>query len=105
MACSQCGICCRLFAINLAKEEYFSGKYDTQFKEFDLGNEFDHIQQCGGNILNQKKDGSCIYLHGKSCSIHQIRPQACRDFSCDSKDSRYKKMIEMINEEKLSGGV
>lgn len=103
MACSQCGVCCRLFAINLTKEEYFSGKYDTQFKEYDLGLDFDQIQECGGNILSQKSDGSCIYLKGKLCTIHQTRPQVCREFCCDTKLRKFKGMVEIVRKTSLQG--
>ncbi len=95
-SCSQCGICCRLFLINLTKEEYVSGQYDTEFKKFDREKDFGILQQYGGNILSQKKDGSCIYLKNNLCSIHKKRPLSCRDFICSSKIKKFKKMISMI---------
>ena len=36
MECSQCGVCCRLFLINLTKEEYNSRRYDTMSDDWDL---------------------------------------------------------------------
>ena len=35
-SCSQCGICCRLFLINLTQKEWMSGKYKTELKKIDL---------------------------------------------------------------------
>ena len=102
--CSQCGVCCKLFVINLTQEEYKSRKYKTQFEEFGLIDDFEEAELCGANIITQKKDGTCIYLkHGK-CSIHDIRPESCRNFFCTSKDPGFKSMIEKIEDYKRLGG-
>jgi Fe-S-cluster containining protein len=95
-ACSQCGLCCRLFLINLSQKEYTSGKYKTQLEEFGLIHDFKKASSCGANILKQQSDGSCVYLKNKMCSIHAMRPQACKNFFCDSRNKKYKKMIEQI---------
>jgi len=97
-SCPQCGICCRLFLINLTQEEWMSGGYKTQLKEFGLDDDFTTVQRYGGNILSQKKDGSCIYLKNNLCSIHKKRPQSCRDFFCESTSKKFKGMISMIKE-------
>ena len=99
-SCSQCGICCRLFLVNLNQKEWMSGKYKTQLKGFDLNDDFNNIQRYGGNILSQKKDGSCIYLRNNLCSIHKKRPQSCNDFFCASTLKKLRGMIEMINKRK-----
>lgn len=95
MKCDQCGVCCRLFLINLNEEEYRSKRYKTQFDEF--VEDFEEAELCGCNILEQKEDGSCIYLKDKRCSIHEIRPESCRKFFCDSKEKRFAEMIEKID--------
>jgi len=94
--CDQCGVCCKLFLINLSKEEYFSGVYKTLLEKFGLINDFKLASECGANILKQKKDGSCFYLKKNSCSIHQIRPQVCRKFFCASKAKKFQNMIKEI---------
>jgi Fe-S-cluster containining protein len=96
----MCGLCCKLFLINLNKEEYLSGEYETQFQEFNLKDDFGIIEKYGGNILSQKKDGSCIYLKNNLCSIHEKRPQVCRNFDCNSKLKKFKKMIRTITDTK-----
>ena len=96
MKCSQCGACCKLFLVNLTEEEYKSKKYKTQFDEF--VDDFSEAEMVGANILEQK-DGACIYLENKKCSIHSFKPQSCREFSCSSKEEKFKKMIEKINQE------
>ena len=98
--CSQCGLCCRLFLVNLAEEEYQSGKYRTQFEEFGLIDDFQKAAACGANILKQKKDDNCIYLKGNKCSIHKIRPQVCREFFCTPKLKKFRKMIEQIEKKR-----
>jgi len=100
MGCSQCGICCKLFLINLTKEEYLSKKYKTQFEEFGLTKDFQEAEMTGANIITQKKDGSCIYQKDGKCSIHDKRPEACRAFFCDSKDVKLAGMIRIIKENK-----
>ena len=70
--------------------------YQTELKEFEIDDDFEAGQKYGGNILSQKKDGSCIYLKNNLCSIHQKRPQACRDFSCLSKSKKFEGMIGII---------
>jgi len=99
--CSQCGLCCRLFLINLSKEEYQSGKYKTQFEELGLIDNFCRASACGANTLKQKKDGSCIYTKANKCSIHKIRPQVCREFFCTSKLKKFRKMIDQIEEKRV----
>ena len=98
--CSQCGICCQLFLINLSKEEYQSGKYKTQFEEFGLIDDFKKAVSCGANIIKQQNDGSCVYLEGKNCSIHEIRPRVCKEFFCASKLKKFRKMIKQIKKKR-----
>lgn len=95
MECSQCGVCCKLFLINLTQEEYNSKKYKTQFDEFVP--DFQEAELTGANILAQKQD-NCIYLKKNKCSIHSYRPQSCRNFFCCSKDEKFKSMIEKIKD-------
>jgi len=99
--CFECGACCKLFLINLTEEEYKSGKYKTQFEMFGLINDFGEAERCAANILEQKEDGSCVYLKKGRCSIHQIRPKSCRKFFCTSKNKQFKGMIEKIKKAKL----
>ncbi len=60
--------------------------------------DFEEAEMVGANILKQE-DG-CIYLKDKKCSIHSFRPRSCREFFCDSKEPRFRKMIENINQSK-----
>ena len=80
MKCNQCGVCCKLFMINLTEEEYKSGRYKTMFEEFGIVEDFEEAEMTGANILTQNDDGSCIYLKEGKCSIHDERPKSCRNF-------------------------
>ena len=103
MKCSQCGVCCKLFVINLTEEEYKSRKYKTQFEEFEFVEDFKDAELCAANIITQKEDGSCIYLKDGKCSIHGMRPRACRNFFCT--DPNFESMIKKIKDHKLSIGM
>ena len=103
MKCNQCGICCKLFYINLSKEEYKSKKYKTQFDEFEFVEDFEEAELCAANIITQKKDGSCIYLKDGQCLIHSTRPVSCRNFFC--KDNKFKSMNKKIKDYKISIGM
>lgn len=94
--CTQCGVCCRIFQINLNKTEYESGKYRTQLEKYKFTGNFAQAQACGATIVKQKKDGSCFYLKNNKCSIHETRPQVCRPFFCTSKAKRFKGMIKEV---------
>ncbi|MFH1939371.1 MAG: YkgJ family cysteine cluster protein [bacterium] len=99
--CFECGTCCKLFLISLTEKEYKSEKYKTQFEIFGLIDDFKEAEECGANIIEQEEDGSCIYLKEGKCSIHQMRPESCRDFYCKSKNKEFEEMIEII--EKVKG--
>ena len=94
--CFQCGVCCRLFQINLNKEEYKSGLYRTQLEKFKFTGNFVQAEACGATIVKQKNSGACYYLKENKCSIHKIRPQVCRPFFCLSKAKRFESMIVEI---------
>jgi len=100
--CSQCGLCCSIFLVNLSKEEYQSKNYKTWFEEFGLITDFHKASACGVNLLKQKENSTCIYFKGNRCSIHKTRPQACKEFFCTSKLKKFRKMIEQIKKKRPS---
>jgi len=95
-SCNGCGLCCKLFLINLSKEEYLSGKYRTMFEEHGVMENFGEAKEHGAHLLAQKADGSCIYLEGNECSIHADRPKVCRDFFCTSKAIKFSGMVKIV---------
>lgn len=100
MECKLSGVCCKLFYINLTKEEYQSKTFKTQFEEFGYVEDFNEAEAYGANILSKNDDGSCVYLVGNKCSIHARRPHVCRDFFCASSEPKFAEMVSMIKKEK-----
>jgi Fe-S-cluster containining protein len=96
--CNQCGVCCKLFLINLSEAELLSGIYDTQLSGYTARDNFKTVEKYGGNILRKNADGSCIYLYNNRCSIHAHRPKVCRNFFCDSRLKKYREMNRQISE-------
>jgi len=94
--CEMCGVCCKVFLINLNEEEYQSGRYKTIFQKFGINREFSAAKKYGANLVAQKEDNSCVYLLKNICAIHSERPQVCREFFCASKSKKFKKMQEII---------
>jgi len=99
--CNQCGVCCELFYINLNKEEYSSGKFETIFKDFKQFDKFSDIRKYGANILAKKADGGCVYLKNNLCGIHDRRPQVCHNFFCSSKNKKVHSIVSQIKKVKL----
>lgn len=97
--CRACGLCCKLFYINLAKTEYKSGKYRTELEEFGKMKNFKEAEKCGANLLAKKVDGECIYLENNLCGIHNERPVVCREFFCTTKEMKFQGMVEIIKRE------
>ena len=102
--CDQCGVCCRLFYINLSEVEYKSGRYKTIFDGLTPIDNYHEAADCGANFLAQSKNGGCIYLKSNSCSIHQKRPQVCREYFCQSKKQEYQNMHNIICDYKKTSG-
>jgi Fe-S-cluster containining protein len=100
--CQGCGVCCKLFLINLTEKEYKSGDYKTQFEKFGVIEDFAKAEDCGANIIEQKAedDMSCIYLKDKKCSIHETRPESCKVFFCDSEEEQFQGMINDLKKAK-----
>lgn len=79
-------ICCRKYDVTITEEEFKSGFYEV--RDICVLTKDDceprrEICESKVHILKKREDGACIYLDGNSkCSIHDKRPQACRDFEC-----------------------
>jgi len=101
--CSMCGLCCQLFLINLNETEYRSGRYQTVFPDLEIFDDFDMATSCGANIVAQKNDGSCIYLVGGKCTIHEARPAVCREFFCRGTETKFEGMRADIDKARFRG--
>ncbi len=95
-SCKSCGLCCKLFYINLSKKEYQSGKYKTILQDHGIIDNFSLAKECGANLLDKNEDNSCVYLVDNQCSIHADRPDVCRDFFCTTKAKKFEEMVKII---------
>lgn len=69
--CKGCVLCCRNDAVRLLPHEDASA-FETE----------EHPAIPGARMLAHKANGDCIYLGDGGCSIHERRPQLCRDMDC-----------------------
>ncbi len=97
-SCNGCGLCCKLFYINLSEKEYRSGQYQTELGEHGEIESFKLAKESGANLLAKKGNGACVYLVDNQCSIHETRPGVCRDFFCTTKAKKFEGMVEIIKE-------
>lgn len=89
--CDECvpycgSLCCELYEfVKLTEEEAKSGRYEFIAEDPEC-----NCERCVGMrdldihyTLPKKDDFGCIYLDkNKRCSIYEIRPQTCRDYTC-----------------------
>lgn len=68
LKCNGCTVCCQGDTIYLQP-----GDDPAQYKT-KLVN--------GQRVLAKRKDGNCVYLTKRGCSIHNRQPQECRRFDC-----------------------
>lgn len=69
--CNGCTRCCHRDVVRLLAHEDASA-YQTEA----------HPAMQDTLMLAHKPNGDCIYLEGNGCSIHDRRPQLCRDMDC-----------------------
>ncbi len=80
--CQRCTACCRwpgqvrVTDAEIARLAAFKG-----MSEHDFVQRFTRLRaDRRGLILEEKPDGSCIFLNGNDCSVQPVKPQQCRDF-------------------------
>lgn len=69
--CNGCTRCCEGDAVRLLPGDDF-GAYQTE----------PHPWLPGERMLAHKDNGDCIYLGEAGCTIHERRPQMCREMDC-----------------------
>lgn len=80
--CQRCGACCGWPGeVKITEEEV------TRLARFLQVSEEEFIQQHTrvrfwrtGLALAEKTDGRCVFLEGRDCRVHSVKPQQCRDF-------------------------
>jgi Fe-S-cluster containining protein len=80
--CQRCTACCRwpgqvrLTESEIARMATFLGTGEPEFIQ-----EFARLaSDRRGLALQDKADGSCIFLDGQDCRVQPVKPKQCRDF-------------------------
>lgn len=69
--CDGCTLCCHNDMVRLLPgDDKF--EYETE----------PHPVLAGERMLAHKANGDCLYLGDKGCSIHDHKPQMCREMDC-----------------------
>ncbi len=65
LVCGPCQACCKVVPVGLTENESRSGFYEI-----------------GADGHLAKKNGACVYLVEKGCSIWGMHPLSCQAFDC-----------------------
>ena len=84
--CNGCTHCCRGDAVRIMPHEDLT-QYKTEPHPFFVGD----------YMLAHKVNGDCIYLGENGCTIHECKPQQCREMDC----RRIAAMMTFTNARKL----
>jgi uncharacterized protein len=75
LPCGECTMCCRKEAIFLYPEDGDNpGLYKTRQVWHPLENRPVHVLE--------QRNGACVYLGDKGCTIYDKRPSTCRTYDC-----------------------
>lgn len=74
--CRPCANCCTNVIIRVKEEDILRWKKENRQ---DILLCLEEISP-GAVFMIRKKNGECIFLTEKGCSIHSTRPKVCRDF-------------------------
>lgn len=66
----------RLTEAEIARLAAFKGLSEHEFIQRFTRLRHDRL----GLVLQEKPDGSCVFLDGNDCSVQPVKPQQCRDF-------------------------
>lgn len=82
LECHRCAACCRwpgevcLDEPELAKLATFLGLSEREFIERHTRLRRDRQ----GLALQERPDGSCIFLEGNACAVQAVKPEQCKEF-------------------------
>jgi hypothetical protein len=79
--CWPCANCCTNVIIRIKAEEINRWKDENRY---DILLCLEEITE-GAVFVIRKKNGECIFLTEKGCSIHSTRPEVCRKFPMSKK--------------------
>jgi len=114
LECQRCTACCRW-----PGQVCLSDAEITRLAGFKNLTEHDFIQQFAklradrrGLALQERPDGSCVFLEGENCVVQSVKPQKCREFPnlwnfpgfekvchaipCEVSEAEYQRRIALI---------
>jgi len=80
--CQRCTACCRWPGqVRVTDVEITRLAAFKEMAEYDFIQQFTRLRhdRCG-LALQEKPDGSCVFLDGDDCSVQPVKPQRCQDF-------------------------
>lgn len=81
--CQKCGTCCRLFVFSGVKlEEDELGIFLSELSNMDCASEqIKQIEEMQAlQMVGEMPPRACIFLVEDLCSIHEVRPNRCREY-------------------------
>lgn len=80
--CQRCAACCRWPGqVRLTDAEIARLAAFKNLSEHEFIQQFTRLRHDRrGLVLQEKPDGSCIFLDGNNCLVQTAKPQQCRDF-------------------------
>jgi uncharacterized protein len=80
--CQRCTNCCRWPGlVRISDHEIAAISRFLQCSEHEFIQQFTRLRpQRDGLALEEKTDGSCVFLEGKDCRINPVKPDQCAGF-------------------------
>jgi Fe-S-cluster containining protein len=80
--CQRCTACCRWPGqVRVTEEEIRRMAEHLGLDEFTFIQRYCRLAlNRYGLALAEREDGSCVFLEGRECRVHPVKPRQCRDF-------------------------
>jgi Fe-S-cluster containining protein len=82
LECQRCAACCRWPGeVRLNNDEIAQLAAFLRLSEREFIDQHTRLRRDRrGLALQERPDGSCIFLEGKDCTVQPVKPQQCKDF-------------------------
>ncbi|MCX8155379.1 MAG: YkgJ family cysteine cluster protein [Verrucomicrobiae bacterium] len=80
--CQRCAACCQWPGeVKVSEEEIRAMAAFLSLTEAAFIGQFTRLRQDRrGLALTEEAGGACVFLKGKDCVVHPVKPRQCRDF-------------------------
>jgi Fe-S-cluster containining protein len=80
--CQRCGACCRWPGeVRLSNHDISRLAAFCGLSEYDFIQRYTRLRRDRtGLCLEDRADGSCVFLRGTECAVHAAKPAQCRQF-------------------------